>query len=63
SQTFIVRVAGTYGNTTLYREVTIELGTTEPKMTQITRPFGDNLLSRWGWQEEPLTDVTLAEAS
>jgi len=62
SQTFVVRVLGKSGQTTVALEATIDVQNGQPKVILIQQPPYDDYISRWGWQDQTTTDTVLKEA-
>ncbi len=60
SQTFLIRVIGTYGSAQVTKEVFVEITTEGPRIRRMDTPEGENLLTRWGWQQEPSNDIDLS---
>jgi len=62
SQTFVVRVIGKAGQTTVPLEATIDVQNGQPKVISIQQPPYNDYISRWGWQDQTTTDTVLKEA-
>jgi general secretion pathway protein K len=63
SQTFMVRVIGTAGTTTVAIQALVDMQSGQPKLLMIEDlPFSD-MAGRWNWQNETTTETTLKEAA
>jgi type II secretory pathway component PulK len=63
SSTFIVRVIGICGDTSIAMEGTVDIINNTPRLTRLADvPFTD-VLGRWNWNSTTSTDTTLKEAS
>ncbi len=63
SSTFIVRVIGFCGGTTVAMEATVDIINNVPRLTRLADvPFTD-VIGRWNWNSTTSTDTTLKEAS
>jgi hypothetical protein len=63
SSTFIVRVIGTCGSTSMAMEATVDIVNNTPQLIRIQEvPFSD-AIARWGWNSTTSTDTVLKEAS
>lgn len=62
SQTFIVRVIGTVGDTNVALQALVDVQNGQPKVLMIQEPPYTNVLDRWNWQSTTTTDTTLKEA-
>lgn len=63
SQTFVVRVIGTAGSTSIPVEALIDVENGVPKILQMQeQPFND-MITRWGWDQDSTTDTVLKENS
>lgn len=62
SQTFIVRVIGTAGDTNVALQALVDVQNGQPKVLMIQEPPYNNVLDRWNWQSTTTTDTTLKEA-
>ena len=63
SSTFIVRVIGFCGDTSIAMEGTVDIINNTPRLTRLADvPFTD-VVGRWNWNSTTSTDTTLKEAS
>jgi hypothetical protein len=63
SSTFIVRVIGTCGSTSVAMEATVDIVNNKPQLVRIADvPFTD-AIGRWNWNSTTSTDTVLKEAS
>ena len=63
SSTFIVRVIGFCGDTSVAMEATVDIINNTPRLTRLQDvPFTD-VVGRWNWNSTSSTDTTLKEAS
>ena len=61
STTFIVRVAGRAGRTTIYRQATIEMVNNLPVLRTVeTPPFAD-MRSAWNWDDQATVETVVRE--
>lgn len=63
SSTFVIRVLGKAGETTVPIEATVEIQNGAAKILKIEEPSYTDVVTRWHWQQDTTSDTTLKEAS
>ncbi|MBS1708171.1 MAG: general secretion pathway protein GspK [Armatimonadetes bacterium] len=63
SQSFIVRVVGTAGQSKVALEATVMINNGQPQVTKISRPWFTDAEQRWGWLQETSSTTVLLEAA
>jgi DNA uptake protein ComE-like DNA-binding protein len=62
SQTFVVRVIGTAGESKVSLEALVSLTANGPRVLKITRPPHADMSADWAWDDQPSNDTTIMEA-
>jgi DNA uptake protein ComE-like DNA-binding protein len=63
SQSFLVRVLGTAGGTSVALTAVINIEGDTPRIVSIREEPFDDMVSRWGWPEEATTEIALGEGA
>ena len=63
SQSFIVRVIGLAGESTVALEAIVDVADGQPRLRQILEVPYTNVETRWGWAEDTTTETILREGS
>lgn len=61
SQTFVIRVIGKAGDTSIALEALVDVQNGTPKLLQIHEPPFNDMLTRWNWPTDTTTETVLKE--